>query len=248
MPRGGQIYRVITKDFEQIKNELQKIQNNDKKKFPCMIDFNHSKEKLITGTLSVKYIHNSVTRIEEPYFEFDVKHSRCYIIGTNTGRDMVINEFNRQLEFDDNTKVIQNIKLNGRSIYVDMLKILTDIDGDHFIKTLKATFGLSGHKSPLSKHNVKEIKYGFIKNLCVSKDKESKNYADHARDCTIKFGVWKLGNFDRKKSQNKKQLAPLPIEVTTDYTFRFFYDYEVNDILSVMKKLTVDPNNYSVNT
>ena len=58
---------------------------------------------------------------------------------------------------------------------------------------MKAKFGVSGWKIPLDKHKVMEIQYGFIQNICASKHKESKNYADHAVFCRIKFGVWNLG-------------------------------------------------------
>ncbi len=58
--------------------------------------------------------------------------------------------------------------INGKSIYKDMLDIITGIDDDHFIQTLKDKFGLSGYKSLLDKHKVVEIQFGFIKNICIS--------------------------------------------------------------------------------
>jgi hypothetical protein len=69
---------------------------------------------------------------------------------------------------------------------------------------LKAKFGVSGWKIPLDKHKVMEIQYGFIQNICASKHKESKNYADHAVFCRIKFGVWNLGKFNKAKKWVKK--------------------------------------------
>lgn len=103
-----------------------------------------------------------------------------------------------------------------------MLKIITSIDKEHFIKNMQAKFGLSGWETPLDKHKVMEIKYGFAHNICVSKHKDSQKYADNAISCRIKFGVWKLGNFTKAKTINDKPVEPMPIEVTTDYTFRFF--------------------------
>jgi len=245
--RGGQTYSVITNDAEQISTALNTIQTTDDKQYPCMVKLEKPSDSKIFGTIIVRYHEGSLRITEEVYFEFDIRNSRCYIIGKSGARDTVVNEFNRRIESNDQVKVIQNIKLNGKSIYVDMLKIITDIDKDHFIKTLQAKFGINGWKTPLDKHKVMEIKYGFIHNICVSKHKESQKYADNAFFCRIKFGIWKLGDFTKAKTINEKPSEPMSIEITTDYTFRFFWDYEPEEILSVMKKLSINPSNYTIN-
>lgn len=245
--RGGQICKVIIKDGKQIKNSLKKIQTTDKKKFPRMVELNTSEKDTINGIITVRYVESSSNMVEELYFEFDLAQSRLYIIGRGTGRDTVVNEFNRHLDSNPSIKSIQNIKLNGQSIYIDMLKIIKKIDDEHFVKTLKAKFGLNGQKSPLDKHKLMEIQYGFVNNICASKHKNSEIYASNALSCRIKFAVWKIGNFSRLKIKNKRQLDPMIIEVSTDYSFRFFWDYDAIDILSVMRILTVDPDIYTEN-
>lgn len=39
----------------------------------------------------------------------------------------------------------------------------------------------------------------------------------------------------------------MSIEITTDYTFRFFWDYDYEEILSAMKKLDIEPSKYKLN-
>ena len=135
--------------------------------------------------------------------------------------------------------VIQTMRLRGESVYTDMLKIVTKTHPKNFIKTLSVKFGMSGFASPLDHRRVSHIMFGFTKYTCASEHKSSKEYVKKAQSCRVKFGVWKLGSFSRDHGKE-----PMSLDVTTDYTFRLFWDYSVEEILLIMKTLDIDPDAY----
>ena len=235
MPRSGQTYKVITSDKKEILTVLQSIQDKNKKKYPYLESINPD---ILTATIVVEYKDGPDMIPGHVYIEFNLRKSRCYIIGTKDARDALIRKLNAL--FESEQVVIRTMKIPGQSIYHDMLEILVQIHNRNFIATLDARFGAAGFKSPLDKQRVLRIQYGFAQQVCASTHIPSKDYVKNALECTIKFGLWKVGKFLKNYDKEKH----MSITVKTDYTFRFYYTYEVDEILSVMKKLDVDPDVY----
>lgn len=246
MARSSQIYRIISVDNKKFIDVLKNVQTKNKKKYPYAQNIDTDNENNPSGNITIHYVDKFRGNVIETIFiEFDIEKQRCYIIGSATAREEIVKILNKLL--DKNTNFIQVIKLHGRNVYVDMLKILTKIDPDHYIKTLKAVFDVyDGFKTPLDKHNVDVIQFGFTKFYCVSKHKKSFEYINNAIEIKIKFAIWTLGNFKRqKKDKNNNFKDPLKFDVTTDYTFRFYYTFPNENLLLVMKILDVDPDRYA---
>ncbi len=244
LARSAQTYKIISVDFKQYKKMLDSIQDKDKNKIPCAIRVNTT-DKNLDGDISVHYIDPyKGNMIETLFIEFNLSDQRCYVIGSSKGRIELIKILNRLLENDEEIDIIQPIDLPGRCIYEDMLKILTDSYSKHFIKNLKNVFGKSGFKSPLDKHKVETIEYGFTYLTCASEHKKALDYIENAIFTRVKFAVWNIGKFYKMKPDQIKIPKPIHIDVTTDYTFRFYWTYDNSEILSVMKALDVDYNIY----
>ena len=253
--RSAQTYKLIIDDDDIIKSILKKIpkekdfDKTNKENYPCIVA-SDIQSKTPSAIINVFHIDANSNTIESIFIKFDIENKRCYIIGNGKAREKLVfflnNLINQYKKNNEDTKVnyIQSVKLDGRSIFTNMLDILHETDDAHFIKTLKAEFGIFGYKSPLDDHKVETIQYGFTKNRCASAHDEALGYVEKSQKITIKFGVWKIGDFVKPriiKVNNKDQeQKPFHFDVNTDYAFRFWYGYDSLRILRVMEILNVD--------
>ena len=245
MARSAQTYQLISVDYKKYISVLEGIQDTNKRKYPLAVHIDTSNTNNPSGKIKIHFVNGFRGNVVEIVFiEFDIKLQRCYIIGSPDARIELVKELNKLLDDDPELDIIRDIKLDGRSIYVDMFNIITKIDPDHFIKNLKAIFDdTSGFNTPLDKHNVDEIQFGFVKGYCVSNHKKAFDYIQNAIEIRIKFAVWTLGKFYRVKKINDIR-SSLKFDVTSSYAFRFYWTYPTQELLSVMKALDIDQNRY----
>ena len=234
MPRGGQTYEVIDSDRGRIQDILQSIPRDNNEICPRMTLFD---DDGMNATIIMEYTDGTAVIRESIYIKFDIERSRCYIIGTRKGRDALVRYLNRLFNPEEDVMIIRTIRLRGQSIYNDMLEIAVRAHNTNFIKILDVKFRLEGFESPLDRHRVSEIKYGFTRNICASRHAAAGRYVANAEKCRVRFGIWGLGPFQRNVDEE-----PMPIDVNTDYSFRFFWEYDINDILQVMMMFNIDPD------